>query len=109
MSKGKTGMKTKYFYSDYVNHMVRFYLTCPDKLEILGKRRSDIENWVAVQGVLRGLSDADRELVLAVYGKHHNLPRAVELYCQDSGADSGAVWPVLVRMANLIAKRRGLV
>lgn len=105
----KQAMKTRCFYSEYVNHMIRFFLTCPDGLITKGKRRADIENWIAVQGVLHGLPEDDRVRVVDVYRTHYNLPKAVDLYCQRTGAEQKDIWPLLVRVAGLIARHRGLI
>lgn len=101
--------KTRYYYTDYVNHMVRFYLTCPEMLKTDGKRKCDIENWIVVQGVLHGLPEEDRKKVIDIYTTHFNLQKAVDMYCEKTGAERRQVWLLLARVAAIIAKRRGLV
>jgi len=107
--KPERKMKTRCYYTEYVNHMIRFYLTCPDMLTLDGKRRPDIDNWVSVQAVLHALPQADREKVLTIYKRHFNLPTAVGLYCAESGADERETWVLLTKTASMIAKQRGLV
>ena len=102
-------LKTRCYYTEYVNHMVRFYITCPESVKTDGKRRADIENWIAVQGVLHGLPDDERDRVLDIYRTHYNLPKAVDMYCQNTGADHHDVWVLLTKVASQIARRRGLV
>lgn len=109
MSREKNGMKTRYYYTEYVNHMVRFYITCPETLRMEGKKRSDIENWLAVQGVFHYLPDVDREKVQEIYKLHYHLPKAVEMYCAETGEDANKVWVLLARVSAQIAKRRGLI
>lgn len=101
-------LRTRCYYTDYVNHMVRFYITCPDSVQVQGKRRADIENWVAVQGALRVLIPEDRERVLAVYKTHYNLPKAVDMYCSETGADPDSIWKLITKVSSIIARRRGL-
>jgi len=101
-------MKTRCYYTDYVNHMIRFYITCPDVLDMRGKKRADIENWIAVQGVLHTLPEEDSVRVTDIYKTHYNLPMAVEMYCKKTGADIREVWVLLTKTAAAIAKRRGL-
>lgn len=105
----QTKLKTRCYYTEYVNHMVRFYLSCPDNLMLEGKRRCDVENWIAVQGVLHGLSDGDRDKITQVYKTHYNLPTAVSDYCAKTGANERAIWVLLTKVSSQIAKRRGLV
>lgn len=102
-------LKTRCYYTEYVNHMIRFYITCPDSIKTDGKRRSDIENWIAVQGVLHCLSDENREKVLDIYKTHYNLPKAVEMYCEKNGEDKQQIWVLLTKVSAMIARRRGLV
>lgn len=102
-------LKTRCYYTEYVNHMIRFYITCPDSIKTDGKRRADIENWIAVQGVLHGLPDVEREKVLGIYKTHYNLPKAVDMYCEKTGEDKKQIWVFLTKVAALIARRRGLV
>ena len=105
----ETKLKTRCYYTEYVNHMVRFYITCPDSIKTDGKRRCDIENWIAVQGVLHSLPEETREKVLTVYRTHYNLPKAVEMYCRETGADEQQIWILITKVTALIARRRGLV
>lgn len=102
-------LKTRCYYTEYVNHMIRFYLTTPETLNMEGKRNADISNWLAVQSVMRNLKDSDRDLVFAVYRKDYKLQRAVDLYCNETGADHYDVWKILTKVLSLIARQRGLV
>ena len=102
-------MKTRCYYTEYVNHMIRFYITCPDSVRTDGKRQSDIANWVAVQSALRSIPESDKEKVMTIYRTHYNLPKAVEMYCEKTGADAEGIWVLLTKVASLVARRRGLV
>ena len=68
MSENKPKLKTRCYYTEYVNHMIRFYLTCPETLNMDGKRAADISNWLAVQSVMHHLSDESAQFV--VIGEH---------------------------------------
>lgn len=102
-------IKTRCYYTEYVNHMIRFYITCPDTLKLNGKRKADMDNWIAVQAVLHGLSAENRQKVMDIYKLHFNLPKAVDMYCEQTGADKTATWIMLTKVLSLIARRRGLV
>lgn len=102
-------LKTRCYYTEYVNHMVRFYITCPDSLPTAGKRRVDVENWLAVQSVLHQMPDADRERLVEVYKTHYNLPKAVEMYCEKNNVKETQVWILLTKTSAQIARQRGLV
>lgn len=103
-------MKTRCYYTEYVNHMLRFYLTCPDSLKIDNvKRRADVENWIAVQSGLHCLSEENREKVLEIYRTNYNIPQAVADYCQKTGEDERRVWTLVTKASSLIARCRGLI
>jgi hypothetical protein len=102
-------LKTRCYYTEYVNHMVRFYLTTPDTLKMDGKRSADIANWLAVQAAMQAIKPEDREIVTKVYKTHFHLTKAVEQYCQETGADQTAVWKVMTKFASIVARQRNLV
>ena len=102
-------LKTRCYYSDYVNHAIRFYLTTPHTLQMQGKRKADIENWLAVQDVFHKLPDEDKQVIADVYRSHFRLSEGVRMYCEKTGADPYKVWVLITKTSSLIAKRRGLV
>lgn len=101
--------KTRCYYTDYVNHMIRFYLTCPDVLTTAGKRKADIENWMAVQATLHNLKESDRQTVFGVFKAHFRMAEGVRIYCSETGADERRTWILLTKVASSIARRRGLI
>lgn len=106
-----TKIKVKCYYTDYVNHMIRFYLSTPEGLNLQERQYSNasINNWSAVQLVFHRLDPVDTELVRAVFGMDHYLPRAVEGYCKKNNADPDEVWKVITRVNAKIARVRGLM
>lgn len=101
--------KTRCYYTDYVNHAVRFYLSTPDTLRMEGKRKADIDNWLSVQDVWRKLNDDDRKLLETVYKLHYHLAEGVRMYCDKTGADSKPIWFLITRVSAQIARKRGLI
>lgn len=106
--KQKT-LKTRCYYTDYVNHAIRFYLSTPDTLNMEGKRKADMENWIAVQSVFHILKPEDKQVLIDVYKAHFRLPEGVRIYCEKTGADERKTWVLVTRVCAAIAKRRGLV
>lgn len=106
-----TRLKTKCYYTDYVNHMIRFYLSTPNGLDLLKRKytAASVENWTAVQLVFNRMPEPDAELIRNVFGCGHYLPKAVDDYCTKTGADTDAVWKVLTRVNAKIARVRGLM
>ena len=102
-------LKTRCYYTDYVNHAIRFFLSTPETLRMEGKRRADIENWVAVQAVFHCLPDNDRQVLEGVFKAHYKVQEGVRIYCDETGADPNRVWVLVTKTSAAIAKRRGLV
>ena len=107
MNNNKT--KVRCYYTDYVNHAIRFYLTCPDSVQTAGKRKADILNWMAVQAVFYHLSDENKEILTRVYQAHHRLAEGVRIYCQETGADEKKTWVLITKTGAAVAKKRGLI
>ena len=102
-------LKTRCYYTDYVNHMIRFYLSTPDTLQMEGKRKADIDNWIAVQDVWRKLNQRDKEVLEFIYRNYYRIPEGVRNYCIQNNADRYLTWKVITKTCSCIAKRRGLV
>lgn len=102
-------IKTRCYYTDYVTHMVRFFLSTPDTLQMEGKRKADIDNWIAVQDVWHRLGADDKQVLMQIFKAHHRLQEGVRIYCEDTGADNLKTWVLVTKTLAAIAKRRGLV
>lgn len=102
-------LKTRCYYTDYVNHAIRFYLSSPKALKMEGKRHADIENWLAVQDVWYKLSDDDKLVIEMVFSLHYRVTEGVRMYCEKTGTDQYSVWVLITKTCAKIAKRRGLV
>ena len=106
----KTGkMKTRCYYTDYVNHAIRFYLSTPETLKLDGKRRADVENWMAVQAVFHCLKDDERTTIETIYRSNFRVNAGVKEYCEKNNASEIKIWTLITKTSAAIAKRRGLV
>ena len=105
----KKELKTRCYYTDFVNHMIRFYLSTPETLHMEGKRKADIDNWIAVQDVWRKLGAEEKQVLETIFSLHHKIPEGVRMYCEKTGADKYKTWVLVTKTCSAIAKRRGLV
>ena len=101
-------LKTRCYYTDYVNHMIRFYLTTPESLKTDGKRKADIDNWIAVQCVWHKLGTDDKNILEQIYRSHFRVSEGVRNYCEKTAADPYKIWVLITKVSAAIAKRRGL-
>ena len=102
-------VRTKYYFTDYVNHMIRFYLGSPDSLPLEGKTASSVANWCAVQRVLYKLPEPEQVIVRTVFAPGTPVPKAVKDYCKANGTDEQELWGFVTKLVYKIAKARGLV
>ena len=109
MTEQNKTIRTRFSYTDYVNHAVRFYLSTPDTLDMTGKRKADIDNWLSVQDVWRKLGTEDRIVLETVHKLHFRTAEGVRMYCEKTGADPQVIWQLITKVNATIAKRRGLV
>lgn len=110
MSENKVRkLKTRCYYTDYVNHAIRFYLSTPDSLDMVGKRKADMENWIAVQSVFHILKPEEKKVLTEIYQAHYRLPEGVRIYCEKTGANERRIWIFVTKVVAAIAKRRGLI
>ena len=107
MSKMPNGIGRK-SYNDYVNHMVKFFLSCLDGLTVAGHSPADIQNWLAVQQVWSDLSDGNKELQM-IYGSKRPYRDSVDMYAAAHSMTSDSVWWIVTDICAKIAKARGLV
>ena len=110
MSENKVRkFKTRCYYTDYVNHCVRFFLSTPETLKMEGKRKADVLNWLAVQSVYSSLKDYEKQVLTEVFTSDYRLPEGVRIYCEKTGTEQQKVWIIITKISAAIAKRRGLV
>lgn len=112
MSEKKTNaLKTKCYYTDYINHAIRFYLSTPDGLDLRQRSytNASVQNWNAVQLVFIHLDPEDNAKLREIYGRASHLPRSVEAYSKEHGLDEEEVWKMITKVSSKIARVRGLI
>ena len=96
-------------HTDYVNHMIRFYFSSPDSLQVAGHTAADVKNWLSVQAVMASLDDQTRELIRELYTSGKSFEDTVREYAGTHGVSVGTVWGTYVRVTTSIARERGLI
>ena len=112
----RTHKRRHYYFTDYVNHAVRFFMTTPNTLDMKQKRKSgksmtkvDVDNWVAVQSVYHFLKPEEKQVLTSVVSTDFTLSEGVRKYCQETGTDEQNVWDLITRVYYAIARQRGLI
>ena len=111
MSEKKVAIKTKCYYTDYVNHMIRFYLSTPDGLDLRTRKytKASINNWSAVQIVFLHLDPDEADKLREIYTSGMPLPKSVEQYATGHSMDIEDVWKIITKFAAKVARVRELV
>ena len=94
------------FYSEYVNHCLRFYARHPIPLF---HSESDKKNWNACESALKGFTDKDRDILLAVYREGDTIPDNVYQLSVKMNISQDIIWKLINELERKIAKRRNLI
>lgn len=96
----------KAYYSDYIQHCMRFYARNPRP-----KFHSDADkqNWYACENVLRGFTDSERDILLFVYREGDTIPDNVYRVSVNRNIKQGTIWKLINELERKIAKRRSLI
>ncbi len=97
----------KPYYSDYVQHCMRFYARHPRP-----KFRNDVDraNWYACDRALKGFSYIERDILLAVYREADTIPDNIyNLSLAKSSIKQDIIWELVNELERKIAKKRCLV
>lgn len=98
---------TRHYYSEYIRHCLRFYTR--NLAQPHFKSKADENNWYACASVLKGYSDKDRDMIIAVYSAYDTIPDNVYETAKKYNIDQMIIWDLMKETERKIAKRRGLM
>ena len=101
--------RTKRFYTEYVNHMVRFFLSTEESLDPKGKSGTDIENWVIVQSEFNLLSEDDKSAIRFIFKKDTNIVEQVQMWCELKDMEPDDAWAMVYRFTKKVARGKRLI
>lgn len=94
------------FYSEYVNHCLRFYVRHPNPKF---HSAADKNNWLACKDALEGFTDKERDLLIAIYRDGDTVADNVYQTAKLNGMKQDTVWKLVNELERKVAKRRGLL
>lgn len=94
------------FYSEYVNHCLRFYVRHPNPKF---HSAADKNNWLACKDALEGFTDKERDLLTAIYRDGDTVADNVYQTAKLNGMKQDTVWKLVNELERKMAKRRGLL
>lgn len=102
----------KRFYTDYINHMLRFYARTVRSGYVMGlKFTSEVDklNWRSVNRVLHNLPERDRDIIIEVFGRGDTLADNIYEVSKELAINQDIVWTLVSKVTNKIAKDRRLI
>lgn len=97
-------MKT--FYSDYVNHCLRFYSRHTDP-EF--RSEADKLNWLACKEALAEFNEKDRETLTTIFREGDTIPDNVYQMAKSLNTKQDGIWRLVSDLERKVAKKRGLI
>lgn len=94
------------FYSDYVNHCLRFYAR---HSRPIFHSEADKKNWNACDSALKSFTDSDRDMLLSIYTEGDTIPDNVYQMAKSKGVKQDTIWKLIDELERKVAKRRGLI
>lgn len=94
------------FYSDYVQHCMRFYSKYPEPVFYNDVGR---QNWKACERALKGFTQWAKDILTSVYSNGDTLADSVYQVSSDQGIEQDKVWDLIRRLERKVAEERGLI
>lgn len=94
------------FYSDYVNHCLRFYAR-HEKPEFHSE--ADKNNWAACKEALDTFTASERTMLIEIYSNGDTIPDNVYQISKEKEIKQDTIWKLINELERKVAKRRGLL
>lgn len=94
------------FYSEYVNHCLRFYAR-HDNPKF--RTEADKRNWLACDDAIETFSDSDQELLLYIYREGDTIPDNIYQLSKSKDMSQDTIWKLVNELERKVAKKRGLL
>lgn len=102
-------MNYKKHYSDYVGHMVRFFLKHKEGIQVQETSKAEVKNWVSVQTVWNFTPEEIRVLLERMYISKDPYDVTIERYASETGKNINFLWRCYKEFSEQVASIRGLI
>ena len=97
-------MKT--FYSEYVQHCMRFYARHPHPTF---RSEADKQNWKACENAVKSFNKGEQDIIMTIYREGDTVPDNVYMVSIDLDIRQDVIWKLINELERKVAKRRGLL
>ena len=94
------------FYSDYINHCLRFYSRHSDP-EF--KSVADRENWFACDRAIKHFDEDKKEIILSLYIGGDTLADNIYNASKNFNVKQESIWSLVTELEKRVAYERGLI
>ena len=94
------------FYSEYVQHCLRFYARHPKPVF---HSEADKKNWAACENAFKGVNDYDKALLMVIYSEGDTIADNVYQLAKARNMKQDTIWKMVNDLEKKVAKRRGLI
>lgn len=94
------------FYSEYVNHCLRFYARHPRPIF---HSEADKKNWNACESALKTFNDYERAMLMIIYSEGDTIADNVYQLAKARNMKQDTLWKLINDLERKVAKRRGLI
>lgn len=94
------------FYSDYVNHCLRFYARYPKPIFY---NEVDKNNWQACDKALTEFTEDDRKMLLGIYADGDTIADNVYKIATERNIKQDSIWKLLNNLEHKVAESRKLI
>lgn len=94
------------FYSEYVNHCLRFYARHPRPIF---HSEADKKNWNACENALKSYNDYDKAMLMIIYSEGDTIADNVYQLAKARNMKQDTIWKLVNDLERKVAKRRGLI
>lgn len=97
----------KCFYTEYVNHCLRFYSRHPN----LTCYRSEVDkkNWLACDRALNSFEEKDKVMLIAIYNEGDSVMDNVNKTAKKLNINRNVIWKSINDLERKVAKYAGLI
>ena len=94
------------FYSEYVQHCMRFYARHPHPTF---RSETDKQNWNVCDSVIKEFTPFEVDILMSVYREGDTIPDNIYKISVDRSVKQDCIWKLVNELERKVAERRNLI
>jgi hypothetical protein len=100
---------SKTYYSEYINHILRFYIRHQNDKNLRFKTYAEKDNFISAQKVVSKLSNDEQKYINDIYMQGDTLADNIYKTSEKMNIEQFKLWTIVSKVSNQIAKERNLI